>query len=72
MGAPGFWDDQAEAARVSTEHARVTRKLDRYGALRQEVDEASELLDLDPALEPEVAEQLAELRAQLDWVRDYL
>ena len=27
MGAPGFWDDQAEAARISQEHARVTRKL---------------------------------------------
>ena len=23
MGAPGFWDDQQQAARISTEHARV-------------------------------------------------
>ena len=23
MGAPGFWDDQQKAARISTEHARL-------------------------------------------------
>ena len=28
MGAPGFWDDQAAATRISTEHSRVTRKLE--------------------------------------------
>lgn len=65
LGAPGFWDDQAEAARVTTEHARVTRKLDRYEALRREVDEASELLELDPALEPEIAEQIGPVQDEL-------
>ena len=52
MGEPGFWDDQAEAARISTEHARLTRKLERYEALRREVDDAAELLELD-RLSPE-------------------
>ena len=56
MGAPGFWDDQAAAANTSTEHARVTRKLERYESLRSEVDDARELLELDPSLEREVAE----------------
>ena len=65
MGAPGFWDDQAEAARVSTEHARVTRKLDRYDALRKEVDDAAELLELDSSLEAEVSEQIAPVRDEL-------
>jgi peptide chain release factor 2 len=65
MGAPGFWDDQAEAARVSTEHARVTRKLDSYQALRKEVDDATELLELEPELEAEVAEQVAPVRDEL-------
>ena len=65
MGAPGFWDDQAEAASVSTEHARVARKLDRYEMLRREVDEATELLELDPSLEDEVAEQVAPVRDEL-------
>ena len=65
MGAPGFWDDQAEAARISTEHARLTRKLERYEALRREVDDAAELLELDPELESEVAEQVAPVRDEL-------
>jgi hypothetical protein len=43
MGAPGFWDDQAAAARISTEHARVTRKLERYDRLQREFDDAQEL-----------------------------
>jgi peptide chain release factor 2 len=65
MGAPGFWDDQAEAARVTTEHSRVSRKLDRYESLRREVSDASELLELDPSLEAEVAEQVAPVRDEL-------
>jgi peptide chain release factor 2 len=65
MGAPGFWDDQATAARTSTEHARVARKLDRYEALRREVDDARELLELEPSLEDEVAEQVAPVRDEL-------
>jgi peptide chain release factor 2 len=65
MGEPGFWDDQASAARISTEHARVARKLDRYESLRREVDDARELLELDPSLEEEVAEQVAPVRDEL-------
>ena len=40
MGAPGFWDDQQQAARISTEHSRVTRRLDTYTRLSGEVEEA--------------------------------
>jgi peptide chain release factor 2 len=65
MGAPGFWDDQSEAARVSTEHSRVSRRLDRYEALRREIDDASELLSLEPGLEAEVAEQVVPVRDEL-------
>jgi peptide chain release factor 2 len=65
MNAPGFWDDQAVAARISTEHARVARKLDRYERLRGEFDDAKELYGLDPELEDEVAEQLVPVRAEL-------
>ena len=46
MGAPGFWDDQASAARISTEHSRLTRKLERYERLQGEYEDASELLSL--------------------------
>ena len=65
MGASGFWDDQAEATRISTEHARVTRKLERYERLRREYDDARELYELDPELAEEVETQLAPLRDEL-------
>ena len=53
MGLPGFWDDQAVAAKVSQEHARVTRKLDTYVRLRREYDEATELYEMDESLAAE-------------------
>jgi peptide chain release factor 2 len=65
MGAPGFWDDQQVAARVSKEHARVARTLDGYHRLEHDLAEASELLELEPDLEDEVVEQLAPVRAEL-------
>ena len=34
MGAPGFWDDQENAAKVSAEHARAQRKLEEFDAAR--------------------------------------
>src|SRR2546427_5121716 len=65
MGASGFWDDQAEAARISTEHARATRKLERYQRLRREYDDARELYELDPDLAEDVETQLVPLRDEL-------
>jgi peptide chain release factor 2 len=46
MGAPGFWDDQGDAARISTEHSRVTRKLERFERLQREYEDARELREL--------------------------
>nr|WP_114797343.1 peptide chain release factor 2 [Gaiella occulta] len=78
MGAPGFWDDQREAARISSEHARVTRRLDRYNRLRREFEDARELYEMDPSLEPElraqlgpVAEELARLQEDALFDGDY-
>jgi peptide chain release factor 2 len=65
MGQAGFWDDQAEAARITTEHSRVTRKLERWERLSREVEDARELAALDPSYEDEVAEQLEPLIAEL-------
>ena len=64
MGAPGFWDDQASAARISTEHARLTRKLDRYERLRAEFADASELLSLGEDVD-EIAQLVAALEGEL-------
>jgi peptide chain release factor 2 len=65
LGAPGFWDDQARATRVSTEHARLTKRLERYRRLQREHDEAAELLELEPELGDEIAGQLQPLRREL-------
>jgi peptide chain release factor 2 len=64
MGAPGFWDDQAGATRISTEHARLTRKLERYERLQREHADAGELLELGED-EDEIAQLVAALEAEL-------
>jgi peptide chain release factor 2 len=66
MGASGFWDDQAAAARVSTEHSRVTRKLERYERLQRDFDDASELHALDGGLEEEISELLEPVERELE------
>jgi peptide chain release factor 2 len=64
MGAPGFWDDQASATRISTEHSRLIRKLGRYQRLQSEYQDASELLELGED-ESEIAQLVASLEGEL-------
>ena len=64
MGAPGFWDDQANATRISTEHSRLTRKLDRYERLEAEFSDAGELLSLGED-EDEIGQLVASLEGEL-------
>jgi peptide chain release factor 2 len=70
MGAPGFWDDQQGAARISTEHARVTRRLERYERLRSELGDARELYELDPSLEDEIRSQLGPVSDELSRLQE--
>src|SRR5690554_3966119 len=68
MGAEGFWDDQAAAADVSAEHARVQRRLDAYRALESDLDDLAELEQLaedDQSIAAEVAGQRASVEARL-------
>ncbi len=65
MGQPGFWDDQERAAQVSTEHSRVTRKLERYEQLVRDYDDARELYSMDGGMEAEIAASIAPLRQEL-------
>jgi peptide chain release factor 2 len=46
MGEPGFWDDQQRAAGLSSEHARLSRRLELYERLEGEVADLEELLAL--------------------------
>jgi peptide chain release factor 2 len=69
MGAPGFWEDQERAARVSAEHARINRKLGVFRELERDVDDLEPLAELaedDPELAPELEEQIGSARARLD------
>jgi peptide chain release factor 2 len=66
MGEPGFWDDQEQAAQISTEHSRVTRKLDRYEQLIREYEDARELYSMDGGMEAEIAESITPLKQELD------
>jgi peptide chain release factor 2 len=70
MGEPGFWDDQARAAALSTEHSRLSKRLERYNRLQREHDDAAELLELEPGLADELAAQLQPLRAELERLQE--
>jgi peptide chain release factor 2 len=66
LSQPGFWDDQERAARVSAEHARLARKLDRYETLVREHDEARELLELDGDLASEIEQHVQPIKRELE------
>jgi peptide chain release factor 2 len=66
LAAPGFWDDQQRAARVSEEHARLTRRLDRYDRLTRDYDDARELFAMDGEMADEIAASIEPLRGELD------
>jgi peptide chain release factor 2 len=66
MGEPGFWDDQERAARISTEHARVTRRLDSYEQLTRDYEDARELYSMDGGMADEIAASLRPLVRELD------
>ena len=68
MQAPGFWDDQQTAAKVSAEHSRATRRLEAWRALVSDVedlDALAELAEEDPSVAAEVEENLATVEARL-------
>jgi peptide chain release factor 2 len=65
LGEPGFWDDQARATAVSTEHSRLSKRLERYERLQREHDDVAELLELEPDLAADIATQLTPLRLEL-------
>ncbi len=68
MGAQGFWDDQEQAARVSAEHARATRKLGVFSSLETDVNDLEPLAELaeeDPAIAAELEEQVSSVQERL-------
>jgi peptide chain release factor 2 len=72
MGRPGFWDDQASAARISSEQARLSRRLARYDALAAEAADLGELAALasDDGELTEVEDAVDALKRQLERVEE--
>jgi len=70
MGEPGFWDDQERAAKISTEHSRVARKLDSYEQLTRDYEDAQELFSMDGGMEDEIASSIAPLRQELERLQE--
>jgi peptide chain release factor 2 len=70
LGRPGFWDDPHHAGRVSAEHARLSRRLERYRRLTQEYQDAQELLAMDGEMAAEIESSIAPLRQELDRLQE--
>ncbi|HZQ64858.1 MAG TPA: peptide chain release factor 2 [Gaiellaceae bacterium] len=70
MGEPGFWDDQQRAARISTEHSRLSRRLERYDRLRGDYDDAEALLSLDGEMADEIMESIVPLSRELERLQE--
>jgi peptide chain release factor 2 len=67
---PGFWDEQQRAAKLSAEHARLTKRLERYRALTREYEDARELLAMDGEMADEIESSLVPLRQELDRLQE--
>jgi peptide chain release factor 2 len=68
MGETGFWDDTERAASVSSEHARLSRRLETFTTLATDVDDLDGLAEMaaeDDSLQGEVDEQLASVASRL-------
>jgi peptide chain release factor 2 len=68
MQAPGFWDDQQTAAKVSAEHARTTRRLETWRTLEGEVGDLEALAEIaeeDESLAEELEDVLNTVEARL-------
>jgi peptide chain release factor 2 len=66
MGEPGFWDDSRAAAAISSEQARLSKRLERYEHLTKEYEEARELFALDGDLETEIRDHIQPLQRELE------
>ncbi len=65
LSEPGFWSDQERAQKISTEHARVAKRLGMYARLSAEYEDAASLLELDPEMAAEIEASIIPLRQEL-------
>ena len=68
MQAPGFWDDQEQAASVSAEHAAASRRLESYEALAADIEDLGALEEMaaeDDSIAGELEEQRESIAVRL-------
>jgi len=68
MQDPGFWDDPASAQKVSSEHARTARRVERIRSLEADVGDLEGLAELaaeDPEMMVELGASLAAMETRL-------
>jgi peptide chain release factor 2 len=68
MGEPGFWDNQEQAAKISAEHSRASRKLEVFRSLESDVADLGTLAEMaeeDPSLSGELEEQVGAVKVRL-------
>ena len=68
MQAPGFWDDQETATKVSSQHAAASRRLGIFRSLESDIEDLeglAELADEDPEIADEFAEALESVETRL-------
>jgi peptide chain release factor 2 len=72
MGEPGFWDDQKRAAAISSEHARLAKRRDRYDSLSGDTEDLTQLLELasDDGDLDDVEKAVNALKRQLERVQE--
>jgi len=69
MGERGFWEDQEQAAGITAEHARASRKLTLFSELERDVEDLEPLAELaedDPQIAAELEDQLRAVQDRLD------
>jgi len=69
MGEPGFWDNQDQAAKISAEHSRASRKFEVFRSLESDVadlDALAEMAEEDPSLSSELEEQVSAVQQRLE------
>ncbi len=68
MEEPGFWEDSERAAKVSAEHAKLSRRLQSFEELQGEVEDLQALAEMaqeDDSLAGELDEHLASVEGRL-------
>ncbi|MGH2874030.1 MAG: peptide chain release factor 2 [Solirubrobacteraceae bacterium] len=73
MGQSGFWDEPEHAAKVSSEHSRVSRRLATFRGLQADIEDLEplgELAEEDPEIAGELEEQITSVQARLDQLEE--